>query len=225
MTPRLLRFGKGEHRVVVVDGIGDPPAQVVEIAAALAPFPRGPNPGYPGVRRVVDERDGDAFGYVRRLLEAAAPFIGGGFDMDGFDLLEASFSIVTTPSTQLTPAQRAPHFDSTDPRYLAVMHFLGGVAGSGTAFFRQRATGIEAVTPANVDAFVAAARREAPALRGYVAGDNAFFEEIGRVEAAPGRLVIYQGALLHSGIIPADLPLDPDPRVGRLTANLFVKGH
>lgn len=225
MTPRLLRFGEGEHRVVVVDGIGDPPERIVDLAAALAPFPRGPNPGYPGVRRVVVEGDAAAFGYVRRLLEAAAPFIGGGFDMDGFDLIEASFSIVTTPPDRLTPAQRAPHFDSADPSYLAVMHFVSGVAGSGTAFYRQRATGIEAVTRANVDAFVAAARREAPALSGYVGGDNVFFEEIGRVEAAPGRLVIYQGALLHSGIIPAVLPLDPDPRVGRLTANLFVKGH
>ena len=225
MTPRLLRFGKGEHRVVVVDGIGDAAASVTDLAAALAPFPRGPNPNYPGVRRVIAERDIDAFGYVRRLLEASAPFIGGAFDMDGFDLVEASFSVVTTAPDRLTPAQRAPHFDSTDPTYLAVMHFLHGVADGGTAFYRQRTTGIEAVTPANVDAFVSAARLESPELHGYVCGSNAFFEEIGRVEGAPGRVLIYQGALLHSGIIPPVLSLDPDPRVGRLTANIFVKGH
>lgn len=225
MVPQLLRFGKGEHRVVQLDGLDIDPAGVVDLAAALAPFPRGPNPNYPGVRRVLYEADGGAFAYACSLLEACAPYIGGAFDMDGFDLIEASFSIVTTPPGRLAPAQRAPHVDSTDPRYLAVMHFLGGVAGSGTAFYRQRSTGIEAVTPATLATFVAAARRESATLDGYIHGSNAAFEEIGRVAAVPGRVLIYQGALLHSGIIPPDLPLDADPRRGRLTANLFVKGQ
>ena len=37
--------------------------------------------------------------------------------------------------------------------------------------------------------------------------------------------MIYQGALLHSGIIPADMAFSDDPRRGRLTANFFVKAH
>jgi hypothetical protein len=36
-------------------------------------------------------------------------------------------------------------------------------------------------------------------------------------------LIIYQGRMLHSGLIPADATLDPDPRRGRLTANFFVQ--
>jgi hypothetical protein len=38
-------------------------------------------------------------------------------------------------------------------------------------------------------------------------------------------LIIYQGSLLHSGIIPPGMPFSSDPEVGRLTANLFVRGH
>ncbi len=223
MTPQLLRVGAGGHKVVQVDGATGDPDAAVALAAALAPFPRGPNPNYPGVRRVVDECDTDAFGYVTALLRALSPFIAGAFDCDGFDLVEASFSIVTTPPAQLSPQQRMPHYDSIDPRDLAVMHYLGTAPGSGTAFFRQRATAIEAVDPANAAAFVAAARRAAPQARGYIHGSDAAFEEIGRVAAVRDRVVIYQGALLHSGIIPDTLPLDPDPHRGRLTTNIFIR--
>ena len=45
------------------------------------------------------------------------------------------------------------------------------------------------------------------------------------VEGVPDRLVIYRGNLLHSGIIPTDMPMSDHPRTGRLTANLFVKGR
>jgi hypothetical protein len=38
-------------------------------------------------------------------------------------------------------------------------------------------------------------------------------------------MLIYQGSLLHSGVIPPDMPLSADPREGRLTANIFVRGR
>ncbi len=223
MTPQLLRFGTGLHPVVTVDSATAAAGAVIDLAADLAPFPRGPNPNYPGVRRVITETDVAAYDYVVALLQALAPFIAGGFDCDGFDLLEASFSVVTTPAGSLAPEQRIPHFDSTDPRYLAVMHYVGGVVGSGTAFYRQRATGIEKVTEAQRERFIDHARAAAPTLAGYVSGSNPAFEVIGRVAGMPDRAVIYQGALLHSGVIPADMPLDPDPRRGRLTTNIFIR--
>jgi hypothetical protein len=37
-------------------------------------------------------------------------------------------------------------------------------------------------------------------------------------------MIIYNGNLLHSGIIPPGMPLSADPRQGRLTANLFIIG-
>jgi hypothetical protein len=64
-----------------------------------------------------------------------------------------------------------------------------------------------------------------PADSGYIHGSDQFFDQIGAVEAVPDRLIIYQGSLLHSGIIPPGMPFSSDPKVGRLTANLFVRGH
>lgn len=222
MKPQLHRFGQSRQPVVTVDGITGDPARAMALAAALAPFPVSQT-YYPGLRRIVTEADSDAFAYVRHLLSAAAPFIGGGFDADRFDLIEASFSIVTTPPAALTPPQRMPHFDSTDPDHIALLHYLADTPGSGTAFYRQRETGIELVDEANRAAFVAAARARNGELVGYINTANAQFEQIGRVDAVPDRLVIYRGALLHSGIIPEGMKFSADPRQGRLTANLFVR--
>jgi hypothetical protein len=225
MTPRLLRFGQSQSPVVVVDDVTGDVASIVAMAAALAPFPRISGSHYPGVRRVLTPGDGPAHAYATTLLQAIAPFIGGAFEVDGFDWIEGSFSMVTVAPATLSPVQRAPHFDAVDPDYLAILHYLSGTHGSGTAFYRQRATGIEQVTPANRDAFIAAAHRDSVGLAGYIHGSNAAFEQIGMVEAKPDRLVLYQGCLLHSGIIPPDMAFSDDPHVGRLTTNLFVQAR
>lgn len=224
VRPQLLRFGAGAHPVVVVDGVTGDVGTVVDIATGLAPFGRTAN-YYPGLRRIIRREDEEADAYVVETLERLGPFIAGGFGFDAFDLVEASFSMVTDPPERLSPAQRAPHFDSTDPAHLAVLHYLGGTARTGTAFFRQRATSIEAVDDSNLTRFVRTAQRESPQLSGYVAGSNAFFEQIGAVQAVPDRIVIYQGALLHSGIIPPGYAFENDPRRGRLTANFFLLGR
>jgi hypothetical protein len=36
---------------------------------------------------------------------------------------------------------------------------------------------------------------------------------------------MYHGSLLHSGVIPEGMNFSPDPRQGRLTANLFIIGR
>jgi hypothetical protein len=224
VRPELRRIGSESQPVVVVDGFSGDPAAAVAIAAALAPYPPSAN-YYPGLRRIIRRADEAADAYVVATLEQAAPFIAGAFDVDAFDLLEASFSIITAAPATLSPAQRAPHFDSTDPDYLAVLHYLGGTERTGTAFYRQLSTGIETIAEANLDRFVATARRESAQLSGYIASSNAFFEQIAAIEGVPDRLIIYRGAMLHSGIIPPDLPFDADPRRGRLTANFFVRGR
>lgn len=224
MTPQLHRVGASQSPVVVIDGFSGRLPAIVDLAAALAPFPRAAGSYYPGLRRLIDERDAAAFGYVAESLRAAAPFLGGAFDVDAFDVIEASFSMVTAPPATLAPAQSAPHFDSTDPDRIALLHYLSDTPGTGTAFYRQRTTGIESVDDANVARFVATAQRESAARpAGYISASDAQFEQIGAVAGVPDRLVLYRGSLLHSGIIPPDMPMSGDPRTGRLTANLFVK--
>jgi hypothetical protein len=214
--------------VVVIDEFSGRVGDVISIAEALGPFPDVDSGYYPGIRRILEPSYGDAAVYVQATCNRVGPFIGGAFHFERFSLLEASFSIVTRKAEELQPVQRAPHFDSPDEKYLAVLHYLRVPEGSGTAFFRHRSTGIERVTNANVDRFVSAARSDAAKLprdAGYMHGSDEFYEQIEAVEAVPDRLVIYQGGLLHSGIIPPDMPLTADPREGRLTANLFVRGN
>ena len=227
MKPELLRFGKDQSPVVVIDDFSGALDPILKVGDDLAPYPPAGN-YYPGLRRIIVPSDFAANAYVERTCEQAAQFIAGAFDVDGFDLLEASFSMVTAKPSELRAAQRAPHFDSTDQKYYALLHYLRVPPGSGTAFYRQRSSGIERVTEANAHIFVGIAQADATRLRaesGYVAGSDEFFEQIGAVEAVPDRLIIYQGSLLHSGIIPDDMTFSADPRKGRLTANIFVRGH
>lgn len=222
MTPALARVGTSRSPVVTVDDLFGNVAEIKECAAALAPFPPA-GTHYPGLRRRITRQDGAAVAYVQELLKRATRFIGSGFDASGFELIEASFSLVTQAPDTLSDPQRGPHFDSTDPDYLAVMHYLSPTPG--TAFFRQKRTGIEIVDEHNIRRFVDEARRAAPQLKGYITDSNDAFERIGEVDGRADRLVIYRGGLLHSGLIPAGLPLSDDPRQGRLTANIFLKVH
>jgi len=221
MKPELRHVGEGRHPVVVVDGFTGRLPEIRAIAAAMAPFPASRGNYYPGLRRIIEVSDRPALAYVEHVLRQASPFIGGGFEAARFDVLEASFSMVTAQPSALSPAQRAPHFDSLDPGYLALLHYLSDTPG--TAFYRQRATGIEMVGKGNVEAFVAAARPAAEATLGYIRASDEYYEQIGMVEGVADRLVIYRGALLHSGIIAPDMELSADPLAGRLTANLFVQ--
>ncbi|GAA0737523.1 DUF6445 family protein [Sphingomonas japonica] len=224
MKPELRRFGHGEHPLVLVDDMTGDVGAIIDIADAMQPYPPAQKTLYPGLRRVIGKEDAAASGYVDRLLQALAPYIGGAFATDAFDLIEASFSMVTADPATLAPAQRAPHFDSTDLRTIAILHYLSVAPGTGTSFYRHRASGIEQLTDANLAPYLARARAEAEATApGYIAGSNAAYEAIAAVEAVPDRLVMYRGALLHSGVIPADMELSADPRRGRLTANLFIQ--
>jgi hypothetical protein len=228
VKPELRRVGNSQSPIVVIDDFSGSAEDVARLAEALAPFPPITNNYYPGVRRTITAADIDANEYLLRSCRDAAPFIGGGFEVNGFDLTEGSFSLVTLQPHELEPRQRAPHFDSLDQNLLAMLHFLRVPAGSGTGFYRHRATGVERVTEANIRQFVSAAQAEAarlPADSGYIAASDEFYEQIGAVEAVPDRLIMYHGNLLHSGIIPPGMVFSADPREGRLTANFFLNAR
>ena len=146
---------------MVIDDFTGSAEDVAAIADALAPFPPIVGNYYPGVRRMITNADPDAYTYLFETCRHAAPFIGGAFEVNGFDLVEGSFSLVTVQPRNLGLPQRMPHFDSPDPNFLALLHYLRVPPGSGTAFYRHRATGIERVTDANVGPYVTIAKAEA----------------------------------------------------------------
>lgn len=223
MKPSVRVVGQSRQPVLVIDNFSGAPHAVIEIAAALSPFGESRDTYYPGIRRHITPADRDAFAYAESVIDEIGPFLGDIFGFQWFDWIEASFSMITAAPADLIPGQRTPHFDSTEPGYLAILHYLSDT--EGTAFYRQRATGVEVVTPQNVDGVLAAARAAAAHSPGYFHGSDAHYEQIGMVEGVADRLVLYRGSLLHSGIIPPDADLSEDPRKGRLTANLFVQAN
>jgi hypothetical protein len=228
VKPELRRVGNSQSPLVVIDDFSGSAEDIARIADALAPYPPITQNYYPGVRRPITPRDGDANDYAMRTCREAAPFVGGAFDVDSFDLKEASFSIVTIKPGRLGPAQRIPHFDSPDQGIIAMLHFLRVPRESGTAFYRHRASGIERVTNDNVGDYVQSAQAAAESLppdSGYINASNEYYQQIGMVEAVPDRLIMYHGSLLHSGVIPAGMSFSADPREGRLTGNFFLIGR
>jgi hypothetical protein len=228
LEPQLRRVGRSQSPLVIIDNFTGAVEEVAALADELAPFPPIRDNYYPGVRRVIGPGDERAYSYVLDTCSRSAPFIGSAFQVPSFDLEQASFSIVTVRPDELQPLQRAPHFDGPEPNLFALLHYLRVPEGSGTAFYRHRATGIERVTAANV-ALLERARSaelaELPVDSGYIAGSTSFYEQIEMIDAVPDRLIIYHGSLLHSGIIPQSMPFTADPRKGRLTANFFLLGR
>lgn len=228
MKPQLLRFGHSQNPVVVIDEFSGDSEAVAALADAVAPFPPIEGHYFPGRRRIITKADAEAHAYLQQACRAAAPFIGGAFQVKEFELAEGSFSIVTVKPAELVPIQRMPHYDSPEQNIFAMLHYLRVPPGSGTAFYRHRATAIERVTRANVGRFAPIARAEGMRLAedsGYMHGPDEFYDQIGAVEAVPDRMIIYHGSLLHSGIIPPGMNFSADPREGRLTANFFLRGR
>jgi hypothetical protein len=226
--PELRLIGESRSPLLVIDNFSGVVDQVAAMADALAPFPPVAGNYYPGVRRVIEKSDALAYAYVMEACRRAAPFLASAFDAPRFDLEEASFSIVTVEPGKLQPLQKAPHFDGPEQNLVALLHYLRVPGKSGTAFYRHRSTGIERVNATNAGTLNAALASELGQIAeapGYMQGSNDLYEQIGMVEAAPDRVAIYHGSLLHSGLIPSGMTFDSDPSAGRLTANFFLLGR
>jgi hypothetical protein len=217
-TARLSHLGREGEPLLCLDGLMRHPQALVEHAATQAEFAPvyGPTGGYPGVRASAP------LDYVEAVVRALDPVLRDAFGLGAVRLAraECNFSLVTLAPEALAPSQRVPHIDTSDPLHFAFLHYLCGPDQGGTAFYRHRATGFEAITPEREARYHAARAAEPDPALGYIAGDTPEFEQIGAADAAFDRLLVYRSRQLHSGLVPATL--DADPRRGRLTANIFL---
>lgn len=216
--PRVSAVGREREPLIVIDRVMvDPDALVAEAGAATFAPAFGPAGGYPGIRAPAP------LDYVERIARTIDPLLRQVFALGDVRMAraECNFSMVTQRADELVPAQRAPHVDTADPLQFAILHYLCGKEQGGTAFYRHRATGFEAITPERLPAYDAA-RDVEDAGAGYAVGSTAQFEQTASVAARFDRLAVYRSRVLHSGIIPDDTALSPDPRRGRLTANIFL---
>jgi hypothetical protein len=211
------RHGAEAQPVVVIDHFADA-ERFRDDAAFLSFAPMGPH--YPGLRAVV------APAMLRDLLARLAPVVAEVFGGGDLEVVDAFYSIVTTPPAALTPIQRLPHFDEVSPTRLALLHYLSPDESSGTAFYRHRSTGFESIDAVRLASYRAALDEDLrkygiPDPR-YIAGDTPVFEQVASYSGRFNRAILYRSNTLHCAQLPDDMTFDADPGTGRLTVNTFL---
>ncbi len=218
---QVALIGRERQPVIIVDNFVPAPDTLVGLAAGSKFAAMGAY--YPGLRAPVPTECVTA--YIAPLAELISVTFGVSANPE---LIEAMFSLVTTPPAALRPIQRMPHFDGCEPERLALLHYLGGCKGSGTAFYRHRSTGFETISPTRLEPYDAALHRDVAAHGmpdpAYIAGDTPIFEQTAHFEAQFNRALIYRGNVLHCADISPETPLSDDPLTGRLTVNTFLMG-
>ncbi|UAB79470.1 hypothetical protein INR77_07370 [Erythrobacter sp. SCSIO 43205] len=220
-TVTVQRIGKEGEPLVIIDNFTGQPERLREMGEAARYYPAGVD--YPGIRAPADPS------YLDIRRELMMRVMGEVFGLRRSIQCEvAAFSVVSLKPEDLSPRQRIPHHDHSDPGRVAIMHYLDDPKSGGTAFYRHRRTGFEAITPEREGAYAMALKEDeheyGPPPAGYPQ-ESERFERIGMVEARVDRLALYRGRQLHSGIIPDTKALSDDPKTGRLTVNMFLYGR
>lgn len=217
-TPAIREVGRERQPLVVIDDFAPDPDALRDAASAASFGPAGHH--YPGIRARLPP---DYWADRRRLVDEA---IGRAFGLGPARVIDASFSIVTTPPGALSVRQRLPHCDAFGPDRIALLHYLSP-DGGGTAFYRHRATGFETVDEARAPIFFgqleAELRHGGAPPAGYLDGDTALFERTALAEPRFNRALLYRSFVLHSGAIAPDAVLSGDPAQGRLTVTGFLQ--
>jgi len=217
-----LFLGQEKEPVVIIDNFSNALPPIID--AALQANYQKADAAYPGVRAPANPN------YLKLRDNMMFRIFSEIFGLSKHIACEnASYSLVTTAPAELSVSQRIPHVDDANPNILAIMHYLKGPEHNGTAFYRHRRTGFETITSSRYEAYQAAVKQDqevyGPPPQEYICGDTERYEMIGNVKAKADRLIIYRGYLLHSGQITQDMNFSKDPADGRLTVNMFLKGH
>lgn len=215
----VFYFGEEQQPLVIFDDFAPMPDAWIGDAAMLSYRRIGEH--YPGIRAEIPPR-------IRaQLVASVMPVASAVFGVAPEpSLAESCYSVVTTQPEDLTLTQRLPHFDSTDPNRLALLHYLFPEEQGGTAFYRHRATGFESVSQDRLADYTATIDREIDeqGMPGadYIRESTVQFERIHHVEARFNRAILYRGNTLHCANIPSGMALPADPHRGRLTINTFL---
>lgn len=218
MKVRIELIGREREPVVVIDDFAADPDALHAFATTRAFGPAAHH--YPGIRAALPDD------YLPTQLRGIVAVLAEAFGNAGsVEVIDASYSIVTTPPGNLSVSQRLPHCDAHARSRVALIHYLSDDS-DGTAFFRHRSTGFETVderrTTIYADQLAAELRHGGPPPAAYIAGDTSLFERTMIAEAHFNRALLYRSCLLHSGAIAPDAALSPDPAAGRLTITGFL---
>lgn len=215
-------MGIDRRPLLIIDSVLRYPEQLVKYAVEHGQFrtPHGTS-YYPGMNGVLPQN------YGTTLLPALRPILEGVFFIprDKPVSLDSYFGLATYDVKALKPEQCVPHFDSSNPFRVALIHFLFKKPYGGTAFFRHLPTMYESVAGERFKPYCAQVTQELETLvtpQAYVSTETPRYSQIDYVEGIYNRLIAFSTTSLHSGILN-EVELSTDPDVGRLTANCFVE--
>lgn len=221
---QTLYVGNENSKIICIDNFLAEPELLVEAAASsrFSPYPvAAQRKGYPGLRAPAPAMYGELL--RNQVVDIVKQEFAISADRQ-LTMLQEAMCLMTLPAAELGPLQTIPHFDASNPRFFATLLYLCGEEHGGTAFYRHNRTGFETITPERSDNYLDSCYEELNSFRRekrYFSESDQFFTKIGFVPARFNRLIIYQGCLLHSPNILSSLSISADPKVGRLTANVF----
>jgi hypothetical protein len=217
----VQNIGADRLPVLIVDNFLSDPDVLIEFAAVHGAFDSEADTFYPGTRALMPSIY--CFALRAFLGGPIAEIFGLGSSTVTGEL--GHFSLVTTPPARLSVLQRIPHFDNTNPRQLAVLHYLCSPEDGGTSFYRHRGTGFAFIDDARRPGYARAVRQDldvlGPPPARYICGDDPMFVRTAEFPAVFNRVLIYRSIYLHSADIRPGFHFNADPRSGRLTANTF----
>lgn len=219
MDARINLIGRQQTPIVTIDNAVAGPEMWRSAALELEWSQRGDH--YPGPRAVAPQA------YFAALAEPLRLALGEVYRWrSNVDVLGCYFSLATTRPADLTLAQRMPHVDSYEPARVAFVHFLCAPQFGGTAFFRQRKTGLERIDSGNCDAFEQVRSEDSIRLAqlppDYVGADSPAFERLHVCNAAFNRIVVFPSNQIHCADL-SGVTLNADPLRGRLTVAGFLR--
>lgn len=221
---QTLYMGNENNKIIYFDNFLANPDILVEAAAQsrFTPYPAATQrKGYPGLRTAAPAVYGEL------LRSSVVDVVRHEFSIPSdsqLSMLQEAMCLMTLPASALGPLQTIPHFDTSNPHFFAALLYLCGEEHGGTGFYRHNATGYEAITPERCDTYLDTCHDEFNNHRRekrYFSESDQFFTKVGFISAHFNRLVIYPGCLLHSPNILSGISISEDPRMGRLTANIF----
>jgi hypothetical protein len=211
----VRRVGRREIPITRINNVFSHPEDMVALGSALS-YTRDSSNFYPGMRAPMPAGFSAALrAWLGRLLQRE-------FNSD-----TSYFSVVTTPSADLLPIQRIPHYDSTDPSLLAAVIYLCNPPSCGTAFYRHRRTGYEEITADNRKNYQIALdtdmRLHGHPKKQYANGDSALFETIFTNELQFNSAVLYPGRILHAARVHQQFEMPQTPSEWRLTITSLLQ--
>jgi hypothetical protein len=220
---QVLEVGEEKTPLIVIDDFALDTGAVIDYACRSVTYGPDSTSAYPGIRGKPPRH------YVIEVLNRIFRLLFQVFSVPadlGLKPVNTVYSLISCPENELTLAQCVPHFDSNSPHYLAVLHYLNPGNFCATGLFRHKPTGFENILQHRRDEFFRSSKAfmdaNGPPPKKYINASNNHYQLYDRIEYQPNRLVAYPGSLLHSGLVNPAVDINPDPRTGRLTANIFV---